>query len=76
MRGLGYGRYVAQGGDWGSVITTCIGAQNLGACAAIHLNIPIGRPTADDMNSTDPDARAGLSFSDNFSTNSAVSPQV
>tara|TARA_R110002094_G_scaffold12128_1_gene22102 strand:- start:1954 stop:3099 length:1146 start_codon:yes stop_codon:yes gene_type:complete len=63
MRGLGYDRYVAQGGDWGSVITTCIGAQNLGACAAIHVNMPIAGPTADEKNNPDPDAQTGLDSS-------------
>jgi len=83
MRGLGYDRYVAQGGDWGSVITTCIGAQNLGACSAIHVNMPIGRPTADDMNSSDPDARAGLAalqayqdWDSGYSKQQATRPQT
>ncbi len=60
MRGLGYGRYVAQGGDWGSMITTCIGAQNLGACAAIHVNMPIGRPTKDEMANPSPADKVGI----------------
>jgi len=83
MRGLGYDRYVAQGGDWGSVITTCIGAQNLGACAAIHLNMPLARPTADDMNSSDPDARAGIAalqayqdWDSGYSKQQATRPQT
>jgi epoxide hydrolase len=46
---LGYDRYVAQGGDWGSSVTTRIGMQNLGHCAGIHINMPIAFPTADDM---------------------------
>jgi pimeloyl-ACP methyl ester carboxylesterase len=46
---LGYDRFVAQGGDWGSSITTRIGAQNLGHCAGIHLNMPIAFPTAEEM---------------------------
>jgi len=37
---LGYTSYVAQGGDWGSAVTTAIGLQNLGACQAIHVNMP------------------------------------
>jgi pimeloyl-ACP methyl ester carboxylesterase len=49
MRDLGYDQYVAQGGDWGSMITTCIGAQNLDACQAIHVNMPVGRPTKEEM---------------------------
>lgn len=54
MRGLGYDHYVAQGGDFGSMVTTCIGAQNRGACAGIHLNMQYAVPTADDLQSTDP----------------------
>ena len=45
MQRLGYKRYFAQGGDWGSVITTAIGLQNKGNCAAIHVNMPITSPT-------------------------------
>ncbi len=40
---LGIADYVAQGGDWGSVITGCLGlnhsTQKGGGCAAIHLNM-------------------------------------
>ncbi|MBO0680282.1 alpha/beta fold hydrolase [Mycolicibacterium sp. S2-37] len=43
---LGYDRYGAQGGDWGSVITTQIG-RNVGHCVGIHTNMPIGRPPKD-----------------------------
>lgn len=46
---LGYERYVAQGGDWGSSVTTRIGAQNLGHCTGIHVNMPIAVPTAEDL---------------------------
>ena len=37
---LGYARYFAQGGDWGSAVTTAIGLQDLGQCAGIHVNMP------------------------------------
>jgi pimeloyl-ACP methyl ester carboxylesterase len=60
MRGLGYDRYVAQGGDWGAVITTCIGAQNRGACAAIHVNMPIARPTQEEVANPSEADKAGL----------------
>lgn len=43
MGRLGYLRYGAQGGDWGAAVTTAIGV-NGGNCAAIHLNMPVGRP--------------------------------
>ncbi len=42
---LGYPRYGAQGGDWGSAVTTKIGENHGDRCAAIHLNMPLGRPT-------------------------------
>jgi pimeloyl-ACP methyl ester carboxylesterase len=44
MRGLGYDRYFAQGGDWGAVVTMVMGEQNKGACAAIHVNMPVAKP--------------------------------
>ena len=46
MARLGYDRYVAQGGDWGSAVTTAVGAQDPDHCAAIHLTLAMGaRPT-------------------------------
>ena len=45
MNRLGYDRYYAQGGDWGSAVTTAIGIQNLGCCAGIHVNMPSAAPT-------------------------------
>jgi pimeloyl-ACP methyl ester carboxylesterase len=44
MVNLGYQRYLAQGGDWGGVITASIGAQNLGHCAGIHVNLVVVGP--------------------------------
>ena len=45
MRRLGYGRWVAQGGDWGAFVTNCIGEQAPEGCAGIHVNKPIARRT-------------------------------
>jgi pimeloyl-ACP methyl ester carboxylesterase len=42
MERLGYRRWVAQGGDWGSGVTTAIGVIRPPACAAIHVNMPVG----------------------------------
>ena len=50
MVALGYERYVAQGGDWGAMVTTCIGIQDPAHCAGIHLNMPIVPPDPDTMN--------------------------
>jgi pimeloyl-ACP methyl ester carboxylesterase len=44
MERLGYGRFGAQGGDWGAAVTTQIGRDG-GNCAGIHLNMPLGAPT-------------------------------
>jgi pimeloyl-ACP methyl ester carboxylesterase len=46
---LGYDRYVAQGGDWGSIVTASIGVQNLGNCMGIHMNMPIAPPDPEQM---------------------------
>ena len=40
MLRLGYSTYLAQGGDWGSAVTTAIGIQNKGRCQGIHVNMP------------------------------------
>ena len=58
MGRLGYDRYGAQGGDWGSAITTQMG-RNGGGCIAIHTNMPLGFPTAESMqNPTDEEKSA------------------
>ena len=44
MGRLGYDRYVAQGGDWGAMVTTMIGIQDTEHCQGIHLNMPIAAP--------------------------------
>ena len=49
MARLGYDKYVAQGGDWGAMVTTCVGGQDPEHCLGIHLNMPIAPPTEDSM---------------------------
>ena len=46
---VGYDAYVAQGGDWGSLVTDMIGMQNLGNVRAIHTNMPVAAPTPDSL---------------------------
>ena len=45
MQRLGYARYVAQGGDWGSMVTTAIGLQDAGYClvASAVRDMPNGK---------------------------------
>jgi len=50
MARLGYSSYVAQGGDWGSAVTTAIGVQDPEHCKAIHLNMVIAQPSPENMN--------------------------
>ncbi|MCH1554673.1 MAG: epoxide hydrolase [Pseudomonadales bacterium] len=47
---LGYNQYLAQGGDWGAIVTTAIGVQNLGHCQGIHITMPIVGPDPDTLN--------------------------
>ena len=60
MARLGYPRYVAQGGDWGSAVTTAIGATDTAHCAAIHLTLAMaarpkvdGEPSAEEQRALD-----------------------
>ncbi len=59
MARLGYGRYVAQGGDWGALVTTHIGPRDPAHCAAIHLNMVVAAPDPATMdNLTDAEKNA------------------
>ncbi|HZG32791.1 MAG TPA: epoxide hydrolase, partial [Sphingopyxis sp.] len=49
MRGLGYDRYFAQGGDWGSAVTCALGMHHADHCAGIHVNMVVGAPPSDLM---------------------------
>lgn len=55
MARLGYDRWFAQGGDWGSVVTTHIGMMGIDGCAGIHLNMPMAAPLPDDLVDPSPD---------------------
>lgn len=62
MTRLGYKRYVAQGGDWGSVVTDAMGRQGHPGLLGIHVNMPATVPknVAKALDSGGP-APAGLS---------------
>ncbi|GAB5414137.1 MAG: epoxide hydrolase [Congregibacter sp.] len=44
MLALDYDRYFAQGGDWGSMVTSHLALRHPRHCAGIHLNMVVARP--------------------------------
>jgi pimeloyl-ACP methyl ester carboxylesterase len=44
MRRLGYTRYVAQGGDWGSPVSSSMARQAVAGLLGIHINLPATVP--------------------------------
>jgi pimeloyl-ACP methyl ester carboxylesterase len=65
MLALGYDRYFAQGGDWGSGVTLEIARQNLGACAAVHSNMVLALPdpaTMGDLSDLEKRAAARMQY--------------
>jgi pimeloyl-ACP methyl ester carboxylesterase len=65
MDRLGYRRYGAQGGDWGSAVSTVIGAQDPTHCVGIHLNMVLARPDRSAMGElTDEEAAALQALAD------------
>ena len=83
MSRLGYDRYGAQGGDWGTSITTSLGQQDAPHLAGIHLNPPIAAPdpaTFADLTSAEQAALAALQHAatheSGYSEQQATKPQT
>jgi len=60
---LGHPRYGAQGGDWGSGVTTQLGIRHAGHVVGIHLNMVGARPdpaTMNDLTDQEKDALAAM----------------
>ncbi len=45
MRRLEYSRYVAQGGDWGSPVSSAMARQRVAGLLGIHINLPAAVPS-------------------------------
>ncbi len=60
MGRLGYDRYVAQGGDWGSMVTQSMALTETAHCAGIHINMPIVSPDPETMNALTEREQAAL----------------
>ena len=57
---LDYPSYGAQGGDWGSMITTMLGQNHADHCVAIHTNMPSGLPTPSALDDPDDEAKVAI----------------
>jgi pimeloyl-ACP methyl ester carboxylesterase len=75
MARLGYDRYGAQGGDWGSMVTTSIGMQDPDHVAGIHINMIIGFPSPEDGEMTEQEQSAMAGVNDYMQWDSGYSKQ-
>jgi epoxide hydrolase len=82
MTALGYERFGAQGGDWGSAVTTRIGAQHPERCFGIHLNMVSVGPGSEPGELTEAEQAALASlehyrqWDSGYSTQQATRPQT
>ena len=75
MHRLGYDRYGAQGGDWGSMVTIAVGRDDAEHVAGIHLNMPVAGPAPDAGEPTDTDLAAFADYADHQRWDSGYSKQ-
>jgi pimeloyl-ACP methyl ester carboxylesterase len=83
MARLGYRRYGAQGGDWGTSVSTCLAQRDPEHLAGIHLTPPLAPPdpaTFDDLTGAERAALAQLEHADawdsGYSKEHATRPQT
>jgi pimeloyl-ACP methyl ester carboxylesterase len=65
MDRLGYERFGAQGGDWGTSITTCMAQHHADRIIGIHLTPPLAAPAPDTFDHLTEFERAALADLDN-----------
>ncbi|MHA7833766.1 MAG: epoxide hydrolase family protein [Algiphilus sp.] len=66
MARLGHRRYLAQGGDWGSMVTTALSKRDPEHCAGIHLNMAIAPPAREDLAELSASEEAALATMDHY----------
>ena len=82
MARLGYSQYFAQGGDWGSVITSYIARQDPKHCLGIHINMGIVAPdpNAENLTANELSIMAGWKYyqdwDSGYSKQQATRPQT
>jgi len=57
MKRLGYARWAAQGGDWGSAVTSALGFKAPPGLVGIHLNMMMFEPTEEEQAQATPHER-------------------
>jgi pimeloyl-ACP methyl ester carboxylesterase len=68
MRRLGYDRFVAQGGDWGSAVTSAMAISKTPGLVAIHLNFVVAQPQTNDLATLTERDRQALADMQRFNT--------
>ncbi|MBU6215384.1 MAG: alpha/beta hydrolase, partial [Acidobacteria bacterium] len=83
MLRLGYERFGAQGGDWGSMVTAALGSGHPEHLAGIHMNMPLVLPdpaTMDDLTETELASLAAFDhyqqWDNGYSTQQSTRPQT
>lgn len=83
MAALGYPHFLAQGGDWGSIVTTMIGLRHAGPCLGIHVTMPVVGPDKDTLGAMTEQEKAALaaleryrSVGSGYSMQQATRPQT
>ena len=66
MARLGYARWYAQGGDWGSIVTTAIGSQAPAGLAGLHVNMAMVGPLKEELVDPGPEEQAALAASEHY----------
>ncbi len=66
MDRLGYERYAAQGGDWGSMITSALGTADPEHLVGIHLTMALAERPEDDDRPLSADEKAAKKFGESF----------
>lgn len=73
MARLGYERYGAQGGDWGSMISSQLAVVDVAHMVGVHLNMVLGIPGEGDL---DADEQADIDATTAFMTDGSAYQQI
>lgn len=83
MGRLGYRRFGASGGDWGSSVSTCLGQQHPERVVGLHLTPPLAAPdpaTLDDLTPVEQESLAALRLAgeseDGYPVEMSTKPQT